>query len=116
MQKYIVWGLSALVSFFMLMGGYGKLSGAPEMHGAFQMMGLPGWFGYFIGACELAAAIGIWLPRLQALAALGVAIIMIGAVYFHVVYTPIQTGIPAFVVLISCAVIFQYRRKEAIWA
>lgn len=116
MLKYVTWGLSLLVSFIMIMGGYGKLSGNPAMLGAFPMMGLPSWFGYFIGTCELAGAIGIWLPRLQALAALGIAIIMAGAVYFHINYTPLQGGIPALLVLVSCIFIFTQRKNQAFWA
>lgn len=60
-------------------------------------MGLPVWFGYFIGACELSGAIGLWLRKLSAFAAAGLIVIMAGAIYFHAAYDAIANGIPAFI-------------------
>lgn len=116
MQKYILWAASGVVTLVMGLGGIGKLSGNEMMHAGFAILGLPGWFGYFIGVSELAAAVGIWIPRLSALAALGVSIIMLGAIYFHLNHTPLSQGIPALVVLICCIYIFTQRRAQAFWA
>ena len=113
MQKYLLWVALGLVTLVMLMGGIGKLSGNPMMHQSFEMLGLPSWFGYFIGACEVAGAIGIWLPRLSALAAAGISIIMVGAIYFHVTMTPIAQALPALVVLLLCLYIIARRRRAA---
>jgi len=93
-------------------GGGAKLAGVPEVHQSFSLMGLPAWFGYFIGACEVAGAIGIWIRPLSALAAAGIAIIMLGANYFHVVHTPIAQTIPALVILLICIYIFRTRRGD----
>ena len=116
MQKYILWAASGVVTLVMAMGGIGKLSGSEMMHASFATLGLPGWFGYFIGVCEVAGAIGIWIPRLSALAALGISIIMLGAIYFHIAHTPIAQAIPALVVLICCGYIFTQRKAQAFWA
>lgn len=99
-MKYATWAGMAIVSFVMLMGGAMKLMGNPMALDSFATLGLPGWFGTFIGVCEIAGAIGIWLRRTSMLAALGIAIIMVGAVYYHVMHTPLQEGIPALVVLL----------------
>jgi hypothetical protein len=48
--------------------------------------------------------------RLRALAALGIAIIMVGATYYHSVYTPIVQAVPAFVLLILSGYIFWIAR------
>ena len=116
MQKNILWVVSGVVSLVMLMGGSGKLAGVPMMHESFDVLGLPSWFGYFIGTCEIAGAIGIWIPRLSSLAAAGVSCIMLGALYYHVNFTPIAQGTAAMVVLI-CALYVAVRRKDqAFWA
>ena len=100
MKKYgfnIARGLIVLV---LLAGGAAKLAGVPELHESFNILGLPAWFGYFIGACEIAGAVGLFIRPLCAIAAAGIAIIMAGGVYFHVMYTPVAEGMPALVVLI----------------
>ncbi|MEV2221520.1 DoxX family protein [Nocardia vinacea] len=55
------------------------------------------WFRYFVGAVELAGAIGLVIPRLSGLAAIGLSLTMIGAAYTNAfvvdgywpVYTPL---------------------------
>ena len=78
--------------------GVGKLMGVPMMHQSFSTMGLPSWFGYFIGACELAGAVGLLLLQTRKLAASGLVVIMLGAVYFHVAYSE-PSAVPAIVLL-----------------
>lgn len=79
--------------------GVGKLMGTPMLHQSFSTMELPGWFGYFIGACELAGAIGLLITQTRKLAATGLAIIMVGAVYFHITYS-VPSPVPAITLLI----------------
>ena len=93
---HLLWLLPAIV--FLFAGG-AKLAGVPELHQSFQMMGLPGWFGYFIGACEVAGAVGLALPRTRRLAAVGLAIIMVAAAYFHIAYD-VPSPVPAMVLLV----------------
>ena len=87
-MKYVIWIAMALVSVVMLMGGVMKLTGNEMALSSFATLGLPLWFGTFIGLCEIAGAIGIWLRRTSMLAAMGIAVIMIGGIYYHAVHTP----------------------------
>lgn len=103
--------IMGLTTFAFVAGGSAKLAGVENMHTSFAMLGLPIWFGYFIGACEVAGGIGIWVRKLSALAAAGLFIIMLGAIYFHVTYTPLAAAIPALVLAIFAAFIFVKRRK-----
>jgi putative oxidoreductase len=104
----ILIGLTALA---FAVSGFGKLSGSQMMHMPFAKLGLPEWFGYFIGTCEIAGAIALWFRRLSALAAAGLAIIMIGAVYFHIMYALSTIG-PALILLILSILIFTWRRAD----
>jgi uncharacterized membrane protein YphA (DoxX/SURF4 family) len=100
-----------LVALVLVPAGGAKLAGVPEMHASFATLGLPAWFGYFIGACEIAGGIGLFIRPLSALAASGISIIMLGALYFHASHTPLEQGIPALVVLLlSLYVIYRRRR------
>ncbi|MCJ8308856.1 MAG: DoxX family protein [Rhizobiaceae bacterium] len=88
--------------------GVAKLMGVPAVHGSFEMMGLPSWFGYFIGLAEAAGAVGLLMARTRKLAAAGLIIIMIGAIYFHIAYA-IPSALPATVLLILCALTIYWK-------
>lgn len=88
-----------LLALPLLLAGSAKLLGVAQLHASFALMGLPAWFGYFIGAAEVAGAVGLFIPGLQRLAAAGLVPIMGGAVFFHLFYTPWAQGIPALIFL-----------------
>ena len=100
-QKYASTTAMVLAALILLAGGGAKLAGVPEVHMSFGILGLPTWFGYFIGVCEIAGAIGLFIRPLRALAAAGISLIMLGAVYFHVMHTPLAQGLPALFVLLT---------------
>ena len=104
-MKYVTWAVMGIVTLMMLMGGVMKLTGNPMATASFAVLGLPAMFGTFIGVCEIAGGICIWLRKTSMLAAIGIAIIMLGAIYYHVMHTPIVEGIAAFVVLLCCVFI-----------
>ena len=93
-------------------GGAAKLAGVPYVHSSFPKMGLPAWFGYFIGTCEVLGCIALLIRPLRDLAALGIGAIMVGATYYHATYTPIFQAVPAFVLVILCGYIFWTARSD----
>lgn len=99
----------ALVSFVMLLGGSMKLSGDPMALTSFANLGLPNAFATFIGAAEIAGAVGLWLRRTSMWAALGISVIMVGALYYHFAFPPLSAGIPAAVVLVICLIVVSRR-------
>jgi hypothetical protein len=108
-MKYATWAAMAVLTLIVGSAGIAKLTGVTMVHESFAVLGLPAWFGYFIGTCEVAGAIGIWLRRTSLLAALGLAIILVGALYYHVTHTPIAQGTPAFVALLCSGWIISRR-------
>jgi putative oxidoreductase len=111
-RKYALWIAIALVVLYVGAGGAAKLAGVPYVHSSFPKMGLPGWFGYFIGTCEVLGCIGLLIRPLRDLAALGIGVIMVGATYYHATYTPILRAAPAFVLVILSGYIFWTARSE----
>ena len=111
-RNYPLWIAIALVVLYVGAAGIAKLAGVTYVHSSFPKMGLPHWFGYFIGACEVLGPIALFIRPLRALAALGLGIIMIGATYYHATYTPILQAAPAFVLLILCGYIFWTARAD----
>jgi uncharacterized membrane protein YphA (DoxX/SURF4 family) len=106
--------LAVLLAIPMILAGLAKLAGTPELHQSFQMMGLPEWFGYFIGLAELLGGIGLLVSRFSALASLALIPIMLGAVYFHIAYA-VPSAIPAIAFTLLATVVVYLRREEAIW-
>ena len=111
-RDYPLWIAIVLVALYVGAGGLAKLAGMPYVHSSFPKLGLPAWFGYFIGACEVLGAIGLLIRPLRALAAIGIAIIMIGATYYHAVYTPVIQAAPAFILTLLSVYIFFRGRAD----
>lgn len=113
-HKHLTWASTVLVAIALLVGGGANLAGVPLMHQSFAELGLPVWFGYLVGALEVAGAIALFFPPLSALAAAGLVLIMVGAIYYHLVARHPAEGLPALVILLLCVYIFWRRRSSAL--
>jgi putative oxidoreductase len=93
-SRVAYWVLAGIPAAAYLAASIAKLSGSSRMVQNFTHFGYPVWFMYFIGAAELAGALGLLfgglahriLPRL---AALGLMVIMLGAMASHAMHDPI---------------------------
>jgi putative oxidoreductase len=84
-----LWVVQVLLAALFAFAGINKLGGLPpEILAQFARIGLGPWFLYLTGALELAGAIGLLIPRLSGLAALGLAGVMVGAVLIHLFVLP----------------------------
>jgi putative oxidoreductase len=76
-----LWVLQVLLAvFFVVAAALPKLTGQEVAVQIFDQIGAGQWFRYLVGALELAGGIGLLVPRLAGLAALGLVGVMIGAV------------------------------------
>ena len=60
------------------------VTGDPVMVDLFGRVGAGQWLRYVVGALELAAAVGLLVPRLAKLAAAGLVLLMVGAAVTNV--------------------------------
>jgi putative oxidoreductase len=74
-----LWGLQALLTLMFAVSGFAKLGGNAAMVEMFATIGIGQWFRYLVGALEIAGAVGVLVPRLSGLAALGLVCLMVGA-------------------------------------
>jgi putative oxidoreductase len=79
-----LWTASVLLAALFAWSGINKLRSAPMAIESFHKYGYSLAFMKLIGTCELAGAIGLLVPRLRSLAALGLMVIMGGAIFNHV--------------------------------
>lgn len=78
--------VAILLAVIFLLSGGAKLAGLDFEIEAFQRWGYPLWFMYLIGSIEVAGGIGLLFRKLSALAAAGLALMMVGAVATHVLH------------------------------
>src|SRR4051794_5078431 len=79
------WVARAFLALVFLGAGVSKLAGEPAMVTMFDQIGAGHWLRYLVGTLELAGAIGILVPRLSALAATGLVLLMVGATLTNLV-------------------------------
>ncbi|GAB3414250.1 DoxX family protein [Flindersiella endophytica] len=79
------WVLQAALASQFVGAGVMKLSGDPAMVAMFAEIGAGQWLRYLVGGLELAGAIGLLVPRLCGVAALGLIGLMAGAVLTNLV-------------------------------
>jgi uncharacterized membrane protein YphA (DoxX/SURF4 family) len=114
-RNIIAWILQALLAAAFIMSGFMKLKGLDKTVGMFGSMGMPAVVAYLVAGGELLGGIGLLIPRTVRLAALGLIIIMIGAVVVHATKIPefIPKGLPALVLLVLLVVVYLLRRPTS---
>jgi putative oxidoreductase len=73
----------ALAAIF-LGAGFAKLAADPAMVELFADIGAGQWLRSFVGGCEVAGGLGVLVPRVAGPAALGLALLMVGATITNV--------------------------------
>jgi uncharacterized membrane protein len=95
-----LWTLQIVLAPQFLFGGVLKLAGVPVVVELFEQIGAGQWLRYFVGAAEVAGAIGLLIPLLSGLAALGLAALMAGATLVNVLVIDQSPAMPlAFLVV-----------------
>jgi len=103
-----IWIGCVLLTLEFAFAGITKLIGQEEGVQGFRNLGYSDNFRLFIGAAELAGAIGLLVPRLRGWAAAGLGIIMIGALVTHLrLHDTIAHMAPAGVSLVLLVLIAQ---------
>jgi uncharacterized membrane protein YphA (DoxX/SURF4 family) len=106
-----LWVLQAVLAFQFAGGGLLKLAGSPEMVELFADIGAGQWLRYLVGALEVAGAVGLLVPRLSGLAALGLAGLMVGATATNLFVLRTSPWLPIGLLLVS-ALIARGRRSR----
>ena len=99
-----LWVLQALLALQFAMAGLAKVGGDPAMVEMFATIGIGQWFRYVVGALELAGAVGVLIPRLSGLAALGLICLMAGATLTNVLVLGTSPLLPMALMLVSALV------------
>ena len=82
-SPYVLRAICFSVSISFFCTEIGKLAHNAEMRQFFVQSGYPAWFVYFIIIAETTGAIGLFIPAALVPAALGLSLIMLGAIGTH---------------------------------
>ncbi|GAA1113871.1 DoxX family protein [Nocardiopsis composta] len=110
----LVWLLQVLCFAMFMLVGVGKLTSWPDHVQVFEQIGMGQWLRYAVGAAEVAGAVLLLVPRLAGLAAIGLAVIVAGAVLTHL-FILVDAGwvLPA-VLTVVLLLIAWIRRRETL--
>jgi putative oxidoreductase len=99
-----LWAARIALAAQFVAGGALKLTGDPAMVAMFSDIGAGQGLRLFIGACEVAGAIGLLVPRLARLAATGLVLLMVGATVTNVVTLQISPAVPLVLMILAAVV------------
>jgi uncharacterized membrane protein YphA (DoxX/SURF4 family) len=116
-MNVVLWIIQILLALLFLFAGITKIFPLMEMTPPPNSINFPMWFLKFIGVCEVLGALGLILPgllrrqqHLTRLAAIGLTIIMIGAVVVSVMGPGVMYAITPLIVGILCVFVAYGRR------
>lgn len=109
----IVWSLQVALAGVFLNAAYRKFTGHAVPLEIFQALGMDPWFRYVTGCLELAGGVGLLLRPLSGLAALGLAIVMVGAIVTHLFFVP-DSILPASLLLFALLLVAAARKEETL--
>ena len=106
-----LWGLQILLALQFAMAGLAKVFGDQAMVEMFDTIGIGQWFLYLVGALELAGAVGVLIPRLSGLAALGLVCLMVGATLTNLFVLGASPLLPVVLLVVSALVAWGRRAR-----
>lgn len=105
-----LWILRLVLTFEFATAGIMKLAGNEQMVAMFGELGAGQWLRYAVGMLEIAGALGVLVPRLCGLAALGLAALMAGAVITNALVFGVSPAVPL-ALLVVAALVAWFRRS-----
>jgi len=81
-----LWVVAVVLALFFALMGLPKVLGQGGWAGRFAAWGYPPWLVVLVGVGELGGAVLLLIPPLATLGAIGLAVIMLGAVATHLLH------------------------------
>jgi uncharacterized membrane protein YphA (DoxX/SURF4 family) len=105
----VLWILQVLLAAEFFYSGFLLFSGGSTVR-TFDAIGVGQWLRYLTGVLEIAGAIGLLVPRLAGLAALGLAGVMVGATATEIFVLDNGNPVLPLALLVVSAAVAWFRR------
>ncbi|WP_345575293.1 DoxX family protein [Nonomuraea rosea] len=99
-----LWVVQVVLGLDFIIGGSLKLLGVPSMVNLFGRIGAGQWFRYVVGSLELAGGIGVLIPALGGLAALGLVSLLTAATFTNAFIVDDPPWAPLFWLVVAAIV------------
>jgi putative oxidoreductase len=114
-KSVTTWIAQVVLGLTIAGGGVAKLAGDAAMVEMFGDIGAGQWLRVFVGVCEVAGGLGLLVPRVRTLAALGLLVLLLGAVFTNVAILDTSPLLPLGLAAVAVAILW-VRRVELPWA
>ena len=111
-KMIVLWVLRVVVGLALLAAGGSKLAGAPAMVAMFAKIGFGQWFRILTGLLEVAGAIGLFVPRFAVYAPSMLAVVMVGAIGFHLTRLGGNPVPPIVLLLLAILIVWLSKRTS----
>ena len=113
-RNIAAWILQVVLGLAFIASGLKKFTDLAGTTSMFSSMGLPAFMVYLVAGGEVLGGVGLLVPRFVRPAALGLMVIMLGAVVMHIAKIPggLAKGVPAVVLLLLLGVVFWLRQPR----
>ncbi len=108
-----LWILIGVLALFFFLAGVAKISNPSPHAVSFARWGYPPWFLSAVGWAEMIGAIALCIPQVSGLAALWLAVIMIGAFTTHLWFGEF-TALPVPLILLGLSAVVGYARRHGL--
>lgn len=108
-----LWVLQVLAAAMFFMAGGAKFAAIPDVVAAFESLGMGRWFLYLTGTLEIAGAILLLVPGLAAWGAALLAVVMVGAIFFHLTVLGGSVVMPLVLLIVLLVILWGRRRQLA---
>ncbi|MDA1081724.1 MAG: DoxX family protein [Gemmatimonadetes bacterium] len=112
-RRALPWILRAPLSVLMLLAGLTKFLPEAGWDARFAAWGYATWFVAVIGTLEVVGAVGLWIPRVRQPAAIGLAVLMLGAIYTNLTHPPMAEAIRPLSFLLAFGGLAWLQRSDA---
>jgi putative oxidoreductase len=107
----VLWILQVLLAAEFFYSTYLLFADAHSVQ-TFDTIGAGQWLRYVTAVLEAAGALGLLIPRLAGLAALGLAAVMVGASATELFILPDGSPTIPLILLVACLIVAFYRRGD----
>jgi putative oxidoreductase len=108
-----LWTIRIVLAAQFAAGGVLKLSADPQMVAMFEVLGDGQGLRLLVGLCEVAGAVGLLVPRLAQLAAIGLVALMTGAAVTNIVALQTSPVLPLVLLALAAVVVVATRRTRS---
>ncbi len=110
-KNVFTWVLQVLLGLEFILAGQAKFTRMDTWAGMFQEWGYPDHVYLLIGGLELVGAVLVFIPKTASKAALGLAVIMIGALLTHALHAEWDRVVVTGILAGLSGLLFWLRRK-----